>query len=186
MMSEFRSAFLPDTQEDLVRYMAENAATGRQRLRAIGGDPVLGEMPIGDLTQIRLDKLNRVIDYPARDMTITVEAGIRMAELTRILKAENQRLPIDVPQAEQATLGGVIAANWSGSRRFGCGTMRDYVIGVRMASAAGASITSSAFPRSTLRDAASVRAAESSRTSLDTTCASCWLARVGRWRLSHK
>ena len=136
-MPESRSAFQPDTQEDLVRFMAENAATGRHRLRAIGGGTALGEMPVGDVTEIRLDKLNRVIDYPARDMTITVEAGIRMAELTRILNGENQRLPIDVPQAEQATLGGVIATNWSGSRRFGCGTMRDYVIGISAIDATG-------------------------------------------------
>ncbi len=117
--------------------MAENAATGRQRLHAIGGGTALGEVPAGDVMQIRLDKLNRVIDYPARDMTITVEAGIRMSELTRILSAENQRLPIDVPQAEQATLGGVIATNWSGPRRLGCGTMRDYVIGISAIDATG-------------------------------------------------
>ena len=136
-MSESHSVFQPDTQEDLVRFMAENAATGRHRLRAIGGGVALGEVPVGDVTEIRLDKLNRVIDYPARDMTITVEAGIRMAELTRILNAENQRLPIDVPQAEQATLGGVIATNWSGPRRLGCGTMRDYVIGISAIDATG-------------------------------------------------
>ena len=47
------------------------------------------------------------------------------------------RLPIDVPQAEQATLGGVIATNWSGSRRLGCGTMRDYVIGISAIDASG-------------------------------------------------
>lgn len=136
-MSESRSTIQPNTQEDLVRLMAENAATGRQRLLAVGGGTALGEVLLGDVTEVRLDNLNRVIDYPARDMTITVEAGIRMAELTRILNAENQRLPIDVPQAEQATLGGVIATNWSGPRRLGCGTMRDYVIGISAIDATG-------------------------------------------------
>ena len=47
---------------------------------------------------LSLAGLNRVVDYPARDMTITVEAGIRMAELADTLAAERQRLPIDVPQ----------------------------------------------------------------------------------------
>lgn len=136
-MSESRAVFQPDTQADLVRFMAENAATGRHRLHAVGGGTALNEVPLGDVTQVRLDKLDRVIDFPARDMTITVEAGIRVAELNRILASENQRLPIDVPQAEQATLGGVIAANWSGSRRFGCGTMRDYVIGISAIDASG-------------------------------------------------
>ena len=47
---------------------------------------------------LSLARLNRVIDYPARDMTITVEAGITMAALADTLAAEGQRLPIDAPQ----------------------------------------------------------------------------------------
>jgi glycolate oxidase FAD binding subunit len=74
--------------------------------------------------------LDRVIDYPARDMTVTVEAGIRMTELQKLLAGKRQRLPVDCPQPERATLGGVVATNTSGPRRFGNGTMRDYVIGV--------------------------------------------------------
>jgi glycolate oxidase FAD binding subunit len=79
---------------------------------------------------ISLTRLCRVIDYPAADMTITVEAGITMAALAEILAAKNQRLPIDVPEADRATLGGLIATNHSGPRRFGYGTLRDYVIGI--------------------------------------------------------
>jgi glycolate oxidase FAD binding subunit len=75
-------------------------------------------------------RLNRVIDYPARDMTVTVEAGVMMRSLADLLAKERQRLPIDVPEAERATIGGVIATNWNGPRRFGEGTVRDYVIGI--------------------------------------------------------
>jgi glycolate oxidase FAD binding subunit len=75
-------------------------------------------------------ELTRIIDYPARDMTITVEAGVTMATLAATLAAEGQQLPIDVPFPEQATIGGVIATNWSGPRRHGHGTIRDYVIGI--------------------------------------------------------
>ena len=74
--------------------------------------------------------LNRVVDYPARDMTITVEAGITLANLADMLADERQWLPIDVPQPERATLGGVIATDVSGPRRYGYGTLRDYVIGI--------------------------------------------------------
>ncbi|MBI3468638.1 MAG: FAD-binding oxidoreductase, partial [Planctomycetes bacterium] len=79
---------------------------------------------------LSLTGFNRVIDYPARDMTITIEAGITMGRLAQTIAAEGQRLPIDVPSAEQATLGGVIATNFSGPRRYGMGTIRDYVIGI--------------------------------------------------------
>ena len=71
-----------------------------------------------------------MVDYPARDMTITVEAGITMSQLAATLAAERQWLPIDAPQAASATLGGVVATAASGPRRYGYGTMRDYVIGI--------------------------------------------------------
>ncbi|MGE0608776.1 MAG: FAD-binding oxidoreductase, partial [Pirellulales bacterium] len=73
---------------------------------------------------------NRVVEYPARDMTITVEAGITLAALAEVLAQERQRLAVDAAQASQATLGGLIATNFSGPRRYGCGTIRDYVIGM--------------------------------------------------------
>lgn len=136
-MPESPSVCQPDTQDELAQFVAGNATNSRRRLQPIGGATACHDTANDDAVKVRLDKLNRVIDFPARDMTITVEAGIRMAELARILGAENQRLPIDGPQAKQATLGGVIATNWSGSRRFGCGTMRDYVIGISAIDASG-------------------------------------------------
>ena len=81
---------------------------------------------------VDLRSLNQVIEYPARDMTITVQAGITLAELQKILTKENQRLPIDVPLADLATLGGVVATNTSGPRRYGFGTLRDYVLGINV------------------------------------------------------
>jgi glycolate oxidase FAD binding subunit len=74
--------------------------------------------------------IDHVIDFPVRDLTITVEAGMPMQRLANLLAAEGLMLPLDVPQAEQATLGGVIATNTNGHRRFGLGTVRDYVIGI--------------------------------------------------------
>lgn len=79
---------------------------------------------------LRTTALNRIVDYPARDMTVTVEAGVTMAALSAELTRHAQRLPIDDADADRATLGGMIATNTSGPRRFGYGTLRDYVIGI--------------------------------------------------------
>jgi glycolate oxidase FAD binding subunit len=79
---------------------------------------------------VSLGKLNQVIDYPARDMTITVGAGMTMQQLANTLAQEGLRLPVDVPQASSATIGGVIATNWNGPRRFDQGSVRDFVIGI--------------------------------------------------------
>jgi glycolate oxidase FAD binding subunit len=64
-------------------------------------------------------------------MTIVVEAGVRLAELAGLLATERQWMPIDTPRAAEATIGGLLATNWSGPRRAGYGTARDYVIGIR-------------------------------------------------------
>lgn len=81
--------------------------------------------------------LNRVVDFPARDMTITAEAGITLAELLRVTCKEGLQFPVDVPFPEKATLGGGVATNWNGPRRFGYGLVRDYVIGIRAVDGTG-------------------------------------------------
>ena len=113
---------------DLVR----RAAADGQALFPLGGRTTLGVglPPARAGLGVDVRGLAQVIDYPARDMTITVQAGIGFAQLQELLRSENQRLPVDVPGADRATLGGALAANVSGPRRYGFGTLRDYVIGI--------------------------------------------------------
>ena len=85
--------------------------------------------------------LNQIVDYPAADMTITVGSGITIAELQDALREFNQQLPLDIPFADQATLGGVLATNCYGHRRFGYGTARDYVIGIRAVDGRGSTFS---------------------------------------------
>jgi len=123
-----RSPSSPSELGELVR----GAAGANQGLYPIGGRTSLdlGLPPLKPGVAVEMGRLNRVIDYPARDMTITVQAGITIAEITKTLDAEHQWLPIDVPNPDRATLGGAIATNTSGPRRLGYGTLRDYVIGI--------------------------------------------------------
>jgi glycolate oxidase FAD binding subunit len=98
----------------------------------VGGGTMLdyGLPPARPGVAVELRAIDKVIDFPARDMTITVEAGITIAKLDEIVRAEGLQLPIDVPEPERATLGGAIACNVSGPRRYGYGTFRDYVLGI--------------------------------------------------------
>jgi glycolate oxidase FAD binding subunit len=124
---------LAPADEAAVARLVRDCAGSRRAVYTLGGQTSLDTGLPGRRRGIGLSlgSLNRVVDYPARDMTITVEAGLTIAELASTLAAENQWLPIDVPQATRATIGGVIATNTSGPRRFGQGTIRDYVIGIR-------------------------------------------------------
>jgi glycolate dehydrogenase FAD-binding subunit len=66
-----------------------------------------------------------------------VEAGISYCELTRLLAANNQMVPLDPPFADTATIGGIVASNSSGPRRRLYGTARDMVIGMKYATLEG-------------------------------------------------
>lgn len=94
--------------------------------------------PISD-SDVRISTagMTRVLQYEPRDLTISVEAGLPYAELTALLAANRQMVPLDPPYAAGATVGGVLAANQSGPRRRLFGTARDLVIGVQFATMAG-------------------------------------------------
>ena len=120
--------------------LVRRAVADRTAVYPVGGRTMLGlgNPPSKAGTAVDTRALAGVIDYPARDMTVTVGAGITLSQLDAILRAENQRLPIDVPLPDRATLGGAVSANASGARRFGQGTLRDYVIGIGLVNDTGA------------------------------------------------
>ncbi|MGE0374947.1 MAG: FAD-binding oxidoreductase [Planctomycetaceae bacterium] len=124
--------FTPKTAAALARFVCENAAGAKRPLVPVGGRTALrqGSPSPADAALVSLSDLTHIIDYPAADMTITLEAGFRVEELQAVLAAQGQRLPIDIPQAHRATIGGAIATNTSGPSRFAHGTFRDYVIGI--------------------------------------------------------
>ena len=82
-------------------------------------------------------RLNRVVAHRYGDLTATVEAGARLADVNRVLAEHGQWIPLDPPFADRATIGGVVATNDSGPRRHRYGAPRDLIIGVELARADG-------------------------------------------------
>ncbi|MGI8979017.1 MAG: FAD-binding oxidoreductase [Pirellulaceae bacterium] len=126
-----KTTLTPANQAELAAAVAE-AYAGGSAIYPIGGGTSLdfGLPAKNPGSGLSLAGLRRIVDYPARDMTVTVEAGVTMQTLLDLLATEGQRLPLGVPLADKATVGGVVATNWNGPRRYGCGTVRDYVIGI--------------------------------------------------------
>ncbi len=81
--------------------------------------------------------MRRVVEYAAQDQTVTVEAGITIAELAALLVENGQRLVLDVAEPERATIGGSIAANAFGARRLRYGSLKDLILGVTLVRADG-------------------------------------------------
>jgi glycolate oxidase FAD binding subunit len=133
----------PATAEELAAALAGFAAQ-RTPIRT-GGQFTKNQMggPLCDAAAaVSTDKLNRVLQYEPKDLTISVEAGLPYAELARLLAENHQMIPLDPPLAESATIGGVVAANCSGPRRRLYGTARDLVIGMQFATLEGKLIQS--------------------------------------------
>jgi glycolate oxidase FAD binding subunit len=65
-------------------------------------------------------------------MTVTVDAAMTLAGLQTALAKGGQWLPIDPPSPGELTIADLLARNLSGPRRFGYGTVRDYVIGMKV------------------------------------------------------
>ncbi|MBL8816314.1 MAG: FAD-binding oxidoreductase [Planctomyces sp.] len=126
------SEFQPGSVEELSGLIQTSARSGRairtgecsaieqSQLSIVAGKPV---------DRVSLQNLNSVVDYPARDMTITVEAGMTVGQLREVLRSESQQLPLDT-HSNTVSIGSLVAGDHSGPRRTGYGTVRDYLIGM--------------------------------------------------------
>jgi len=81
-------------------------------------------------------RLNRVLEHAAGDLVARAEAGVTLEALQAAAGTAGQRLALNPPDAG-ATLGGIVAANPSGSLRLRYGTVRDLLIGVTVVLADG-------------------------------------------------
>jgi glycolate oxidase FAD binding subunit len=82
-------------------------------------------------------RLARLLEHEAPDLTCHVEAGVTLAQLQQQLATKGQRLSLDAPNADQATIGGLLATNASGPKRLRYGTARDLLIGLKVIQASG-------------------------------------------------
>jgi glycolate dehydrogenase FAD-binding subunit len=85
---------------------------------------------------IDLKRLDRITEYVPADLTIHLEAGVRLSQLREALAEQNQMLPLDPWCGPDATLGGIVSTNAQGPFR-AVGTIRDWIIGMQVVHADG-------------------------------------------------
>jgi glycolate oxidase FAD binding subunit len=98
--------------------------------RGGGSHTYIGQPPSRVDLVLSVQRLHRQLAYEPADLTTTVQAGMRFAELQRTLGASGQFLALDPPVTAMTTIGGVVATNLSGPRRLLYGTARDVLLGV--------------------------------------------------------
>ena len=128
----------PDSPDGVARLLAA-ANDARLAVAPRGGGT---KMTIGNAPD-RLDvvlstrRLDRVLEHAHSDMTATVEAGCTVAALQSNLAERGQRLGLDPPWPDRATVGGVVATNDSGPLRTRFGSVRNLMLGATIALADG-------------------------------------------------
>jgi glycolate oxidase FAD binding subunit len=133
------AAALPGSADEVAEVVRQAAAeeialipSGARTALGIGAPPVRYDLALD------LSRLNRVIAYDPGDLTLSVEAGMRLSDLQTELARHGQFLPLAQPFGETCTIGGVLAANLSGPLRQFYGTARDFVLGMEFVSGEGA------------------------------------------------
>jgi len=119
--------------ESAVAALIREAYQSAAPVYPIGGGTSLdyGPRPARPGIGLSMNHMNRLLDHPVDDLTVTVEPGMTLAELNRHLAEKRQWLPIDAPEPHKATIGGIVATNAYGPRRYAHGTIGDYLIGIR-------------------------------------------------------
>jgi FAD/FMN-containing dehydrogenase len=86
---------------------------------------------------VNLASLNQLVEHVPEDMTATVEAGMPLRDFQLQVAIRRQWLPIDPAHADRLTIGQLLSFDASGPRRYGHGTIRDSLIGIRVVLADG-------------------------------------------------
>ncbi len=132
------ASYRPEDVEPLCQLVREQAGLGHALYPQGGGTALdYGGIPSRPGVVVDTRGLDRLIDYPFADMTITVQAGMTLAALRAILAEKHQRVLVEAPQPDRATLGGIYATNTTGPRRFSAGRPRDQIIGVSFVTSTG-------------------------------------------------
>jgi glycolate oxidase FAD binding subunit len=123
----------PGTQDEVSQVVAACAKVGAAMIPWGGGTAMgLGNAPSRAQVVLHLDRLDRLVEWDPANLCVTAEAGMRLAALQEILARDRALLPLDPPAGHRVTLGGLVAANQYGPGRLLYGTVRDWLLGLRV------------------------------------------------------
>lgn len=133
----------PESAAEVTHVLRAATEAGLRVLPAgLGAHLVIGMPPPAVDCAVGTERLARVVEHAAADMTVTVEAGATLAAVNNVLAAAGQWLPIDSPVPCVTTIGGLVSANLSGPVRLSQGSVRDLLLGLRAVRADGTVIAS--------------------------------------------
>jgi glycolate oxidase FAD binding subunit len=97
----------------------------------IGNPPRLYDVALS------LKEMNRVWHYEPDDLTVSVEAGMKLGDFQHFVGRRGLWLPLDPAGGSRASIGGILATNSTGPLRLRYGAPRDMVLGMKIATPEG-------------------------------------------------
>lgn len=122
--------------QDLVAEWSERISESANRrealqLRGGGSKDFYGGRAHG--TPLDTARYRGIIDYEPTELVLTARCGTPLAEIETTLAEQAQMLAFEPPHfGATATLGGAVACGFAGPRRAAVGSLRDFVLGVRI------------------------------------------------------
>ena len=129
----------PDSEEAVARVCREAHAEG-WRVRVEGRGSWLAPDAPADFA-LTTRALDRILSLSAADLVATVQTGVPLDHLRRLLGEAGLWLALDPPGHPERTVGSVIASGTSGPLRQGFGPVRDHVLGVTVVTGDGRILT---------------------------------------------
>ncbi|MGO9515197.1 MAG: glycolate oxidase subunit GlcE [Steroidobacteraceae bacterium] len=137
--------YTPVTAAEVELIVADAAAEKRGLEVCGGGSKRLLRRPITSTALLDMSALAGITDYDPDELVVTARAGTPLVEIETALAERQQMLafepfdhgPLLGAAPGRATLGGIVAANVSGSRRLSIGAARDHILGFTAVSGRG-------------------------------------------------
>lgn len=82
---------------------------------------------------LSIGRLAGVLRYDPEDLVLSVGAGTMLTDVQSVLARHGQRLPVEAPGGDGATIGGLLALGLNGPRQLGSPTLRDLLLGISVA-----------------------------------------------------
>jgi glycolate oxidase FAD binding subunit len=139
MAIDYTAGVQPGNEAELIALLREPGSAFE--LVAGGSKRGIGR-PV-DAPVLDLSAFNGIVDYQPGELVLTARPATPLQQIEALLGVQGQRLGFEPPAAalldrtRQQTLGGVLMANSSGSRRVTAGSARDHFIGFKAVNGRG-------------------------------------------------
>jgi len=123
-------------EEHAARVRSATETRAPLRIRGGGSKDFYGGPLTGDILDMR--SVAGIVAYDPTELVVTARCGTSLVELEAVLAERNQVLAFEPPHfGDATTLGGCVAAGLSGPARASAGSLRDFVLGVKLLNGLG-------------------------------------------------